>query len=234
MKCVIVDDLPIARKGMRRLIESRPELDLVGAFDSAEELLNRIEQKDIDLIFLDIRMPGLSGLQFARLLPPEVMIIFTTAFSEYALESYDLNAIDYLVKPIDPEKFNRAVDKALTKSIQRDAFLKLNKIISGNNDFITVKSDRKYIRLRQDDILFIEGCKDMVVFHLEKEKIYSRATLKSVNEILPETKFLRINKSYIVNRDKITSFDNNDIFIGNYEIAIGPTYHLQVMNFLLP
>ncbi|MDE6578519.1 MAG: response regulator, partial [Muribaculaceae bacterium] len=152
MKCVIVDDLPIARKGMRRLIEARPELDLVGAFDSAEELLNRIEQKDIDLIFLDIRMPGLSGLQFARLLPPEVMIIFTTAFSEYALESYDLNAIDYLVKPIDPEKFNRAVDKALTKSIQRDAFLKLNKIISGNNDFITVKSDRKYIRLRQDDI----------------------------------------------------------------------------------
>ncbi|MDE5975404.1 MAG: LytTR family DNA-binding domain-containing protein [Muribaculaceae bacterium] len=234
MKCMIIDDLPIARKGMRRLIASREELELSGAFESAADAISAIKADPPELLFLDIRMPGISGLDFARFLPPETMVIFTTAFSEYAVESYRLNAIDYLVKPIDPERFNIAVDKALENSRNRQARLQLERLVSSSGNFITIKSDRRFLRLRPEEILFVEGCKDMVVFHTSDSQIISRATLKSVEENLPAEKFLRVNKSYIVNRDKITSFDSNDICIGTYEISIGPTYRDSVMAFLLP
>ena len=233
MKCIIVDDLPIARKGMARLINQSPELELIGSFDSAETALQAIGEKDVDLAFLDIRMNGLSGMELAHSLPSEVMVVFTTAFSEYAVESYDIEAIDYLVKPIDPDKFNRAIDKALNMACQKSAMAHLKNMANANRDFITVKADRRYVRIKLDDIRFIEGCKDLVIFHLENERISARATLKTINELLPPAKFIRVNKSYIANRDKITSFNNNDIFIGTYEISIGPTYHQEVMDYLL-
>lgn len=233
MKCIIVDDLPIARKGMIRLVNQRPELDLVGSFDSAEKALHAIEEKEVELVFLDIRMSGMSGMDMARHLPAGVMVIFTTAFYEYAVESYDIEAVGYLVKPIDPEKFNRAVDKALTIKRNQAAVDQLQKIVNAEREFITVKADRRYVRIRLDEIRFIEGCKDLVIFHLENETVNARATLKSIIDLLPVSKFLRVNKSYIANRDKITSFNNNDIFIGTYEISIGPTYHEEVMEYLL-
>ncbi len=233
MKCIIVDDLPIARKGMARLISLRPELELIGSYDSGEAALLGIEDKEVDLAFLDIRMSGISGMEVAHLLPQDVMVVFTTAFSEYAVESYDIEAIDYLVKPIDPEKFNRAIDKALTFKKRKSAATHLQHLANADRDFITVKADRRYIRIKLDDIRFVEGCKDLVIFHLEKETVNARATLKSISDLLPTTRFIRVNKSYIANRDKITSFNNNDIFIGTYEISIGPTYHDEVMEYLL-
>lgn len=233
MKCIVIDDLPIARKGMKRLISQRNELELVGSFESAEEGMRAIEEKDVELAFLDIRMSGMSGMEMARRLPPKVMVVFTTAFSEYAVESYDIEAIDYLVKPIDPDRFNRAVDKALAIERRRSAEIQLQAIVNAGKDFITIKADRRYVRIKYDDIRFIEGSRDVVIFHLAEENITTRTTLKTIDDHLPPTKFIRVNKSFIANKDKITSFNSTDVFIGQYEISIGPKYHEEVMKYLL-
>lgn len=233
MKCIVIDDLPIALKGMSRLIHTRDELHLVGLYESAEEALSVINSSDIDLVFLDISLGGMSGMELAHILPSDIMVIFTTAYSEYAVESYDIDAIDYLVKPIDPAKFNRAVDKALACQRNRNAQKQLQQIALSDKDCINIRCERKYVRLKYDDILYVEGFGNTVIFHTDNEQISSRTTLQSIADSLPVTKFLRVNKSFIVNKSKITSFNNNDIFIGNTEISIGPKYRDPVMNYLL-
>lgn len=234
MKCIIIDDVPMARKGMKRLVEGRKELELVGMYANAEEALGALSGgEEVELVFLDIQMSGMTGVEFAGKLGDDVMVVFTTAYSEYAVESYELNALDYLVKPIDPERFDRAVDKALLKSRQKMAAEKMEQMVKGDGSFITVKSERRYVRIRFEDILYVEGSRDLVVFQLVDGKVISRATVKSVEEWLPGGRFMRVNKSYIVNLDKISAFDANDILIGRYEIAIGPTYREAVLGRLL-
>lgn len=237
MKCIIVDDEPIARRGMQRLAERHNDIEICNVFASAEEAVNFIADTAPDLIFLDIQMPGLSGIELARRLPDNVMVIFTTAYSEYALESYDLNAIDYLVKPIDPERFDRAVEKARIYSR-----LQASEVNDTDNtdtcvvapEHLIVKSDRRFVRLRFSDIKFIEGLKDYVVVNLTDRKIITRITIKGIEALLPADKFIRVNKSYIVNTDYIEAFDSNDVVIGTLEIAIGQTYKEKVMGRLLP
>ncbi|MDE6009452.1 MAG: LytTR family DNA-binding domain-containing protein [Muribaculaceae bacterium] len=233
MKCIIVDDVPIARKGMKRLVDGRKELELAGVYGKGEDALKAMEEGGIELVFLDIQMEGISGVDFARQVGDEVMVVFTTAYSEYAVESYDLNAVDYLVKPIDPERFDKAVDKALQLSRQRRAAHQVEQAVRGDGSFINVKSERRYVRVRLDDILYVEGSRDMVVFQLKESRVVSRATVKGVEESLPGERFMRVNKSYIVNLEQVSAFDANDILIGRYEIAIGPTYREAVMGRLL-
>lgn len=233
MKCIIVDDVPMARKGMRRLVEDRAELDLVGMFDNAEDALKRLGEGDVELAFLDIQLGRMNGMELARMVGEDTMVVFTTAYSEYAVESYELNVVDYLVKPIDPSRFEMAVDKALARKREREAIRRLDVDVMGNDGFITVKSERRYVRIRFDDILYVEGRKDQVVFQLTDGRVVSRATVKSVEGALPGCRFMRVNKSYIVNIEKVSSFDNNDIMIGRYEIAIGPTYREVVLSRLL-
>lgn len=234
MKCIVVDDIPVARLGMQRLIATRNELELVGSFDNAVDALAAIKSTPVDLIFLDIRMPGISGLDLAKLIPEETAVIFTTAYTDYAVESYDLNALDYLVKPIDPERFNRGVDKALSYKEGNESRKQMHPAATPDR-FITVKSDRRYMRVLIDNILYVEGNKDLVIFKLaDGKRITTRATLKSIEDILPPDKFLRINKSYIINRDHITAFDHNDIIIGEFELSIGATYRDSVLALLLP
>lgn len=234
MKCIIVEDGPIARKGMKRLITSREELELVGMYDNPAEAMKAVDEMEVELIFLDIEMPGITGIEFARNLPDDIMVVFTTAYSEYAVESYALSALDYLVKPIDPERFNIAVDKALEKSRQRLALDLMDHHAMAADGFLTVKADRRFIRIRMEDILYVEGNKDFVVFHLSDREVESRATVKSIEKLLPATKFIRINKSYIVNIDRIDSFDSNDIMIGRRELSIGATYRDALFSRLLP
>lgn len=234
MKCIIIDDVPMARKGMRRLVEERKELELMGMFSSPSEAQDILDSGEVELVFLDIQMGEENGLELARRLGRDIMVVFTTAYSQHALEGYELNALDYLVKPIDPERFNMAVDKALSLQRSRLAEAQLRQAAAvGSESFITVKSERRYVRLRYDDILYVEGSKDLVIFQLAEGKVVTRLTIKSVEEMLPVLKFMRVNKSYIVNLDKITAFDANDIWIGNYEIAIGPTYRDQALKTLL-
>jgi len=223
MKCIIVDDEPIARKGIKRLVEQVSQLELLGSFNSAEAAGEFINKTTVDLIFLDINMPGINGIEFARSIPKHTLIIFTTAYSEYALDSYEVDAIDYLVKPIDPVKFRKAVDKAITyHSLLMDEEKKSFETVE--DDHIFVKSDRKYFKVNLKDILFIEGLKDYVIIQMDNQRIITRMNLKAIHDLLPQSIFLRINRSYIVNKNHIESFDNNDVFIKNYEIAIGNFY----------
>lgn len=223
MKCIIVDDEPIAREGVEILIRELPELTLMGSFGSAESASNYIRKYPVDLIFLDIQMAGASGLDFARNIPKHTLVIFITAYSEYALKSYEVDAVDYLVKPFEPGRLQRAIEKA---AAYHALLLKAEKDEIGTSgaEYIFVRSERRYFKVHYDDILFIEGLKDYVIIQTESKRIITKMYLSTIHELLPSEMFFRINKSYIVNLDKIESFDNNDVCIANYEIGIGNTY----------
>lgn len=233
MRCLIVDDEPIARRGMVKLVGSRSELSVAGVVGNASEALAFLGENSVDLVFLDIEMPGLSGMELARRLPDRCQVVFTTAYSDYACESYDVDATDYLMKPIDPDRFNHAVDKALTfAGMMAAAETPEPPAASASEEILTVKSDRRYVRLRVDEITFVEGLKDYLIIHTADRRIVTRMTVKSLEEALPP-QFLRVGKSYIVNRDKIDSFDNNDLYIGSSVVPIGVSYKQEVLKILL-
>ena len=223
MNRIIVDDEPLAREAIELLTGENTRLKLTGTFNNALSASRFMEDNPVDLVFLDIQMPGITGIEFARAIPRRTLVIFTTAYTEYALDSYEVDAIDYLVKPVEAERFQKAVEKAM---IYHALLLQEEKenIEPIDNEFFFVKSDRRYFKVNFKDILFIEGLKDYVIIQLADQRIITRMNLKTTYELLPKKDFLRVNKSYIVNTNHIDSFDNNDIFIGNYEIAIGNTY----------
>ncbi len=226
MKCIIIDDEPIARKGIQKLVAQIPELELLGDFNSAESASLFMISHTIDLVFLDINMPGINGIEFAKNIPKHTLIIFTTAYSEYALDSYEVEAIDYLVKPIDSERFKKAVAKAVSYHdlLISEEKKSVENVENIENEFIFVKSDRRFFKVSLNAILFIEGLKDYVIIQMEDQRLITRMNLKTMHELLPQSVFLRVNRSYIVNLNKIDSFDNNDVFINKYEIAIGNVY----------
>lgn len=223
MKCIIVDDEPIARKGIQSLVSRLPKLELVEMFNNASSAANFLLDHPVDLIFLDVQMPGITGIEFARNIPKNTLIIFTTAYTEYALDSYEVDAVDYLVKPIEFERFKKAVNKAVNYHALLTSGDKEN-IENVENDYLFVKSERRYFKVNFENILFIEGLKDYVILQLEDQRIITKMNLKAIHEQLPANLFFRINKSYIINTRHITSFDNNDIYIRTHEIAIGNTY----------
>lgn len=224
MNCIIVDDEPLAREAIEILIEENGKLTLTGAFNSAMSASAYMMTNAVDLVFLDIQMPNITGLEFARMIPKTTLVIFTTAYAEFALDSYEVDAIDYLVKPVEAKRFNKAVDKAITYHSLLVEEEKTNTGVELENEHIFVKSDRKYFKVALNDILFIEGLKDYVIIQLTDQRVITRISLKNMYERLPKSKFLRVSKSYIVNTDYIDSFDNNDIFIGKYEIGIGNSF----------
>lgn len=223
MNCIIVDDEPLAREAIELLVKEVDYLTLAGTFNNASAAARFMEGNTVDLIFLDIQMPGITGIEFAKTISRKTLIIFTTAYSEYALDSYEVDAIDYLIKPVEPERFRKATDKALS---YRSLLMQEEKenIESAADDYFFVKSDRKYFKVNFEDILFVEGLKDYVILQLEEQRIITRMNLKAMNELLPKNLFLRVNKSYIVNTARIEAFDNNDIFIKTHEIGIGSSY----------
>lgn len=231
MNCIIIDDEPMARKGMKRLVDTRPDLEVSGLFDSAVKAAKWLGENSVDLIFLDIEMPGLNGIDFARDIPEKCMVIFTTAYSEYALDGFEVDALDYLVKPIDPARFDKAVDRAVAYKTMLDEARNAND--SPDMDFIIVKADRRFVRIKVDDIMYVEALKDYVIINLQDKRVITRMTMKAMEEMLPARRFLRVNKSNIANIDKIDSFDNNDIFIGSAEISIGLPYRDNVIGSLL-
>lgn len=223
MNCIIVDDEPLAREAIELLVKDIDYLHLAGTFNNAASAARYMEGNTVDLIFLDIQMPGITGIEFAKTISRRTLIVFTTAYSEYALDSYEVDAIDYLIKPVEPERFRKAADKALAYSSLLMQDEKEN-IEPAADDYFFVKSDRKYFKVNFEDILFVEGLKDYVILQLEEQRIITRMNLKAMNELLPKSLFLRVNKSYIVNTARIEAFDNNDLFIKTHEIAIGSSY----------
>lgn len=205
MNCIIVDDEPLAREAMKLLIEESNNLQLIGSFNSASTASDFMEQHVADLVFLDIQMPGITGIEFARTISKKTLVIFTTAYTEYALDSYEVDAIDYLIKPVEAERFQKAVDKALSyhSLLLKEEKEAIETVVTA--DYFFVKAERRYFKVNFSDILFIEGLKDYVIIQLSDQRIITRMSLKAIFDLLPKSTFLRVNKSYIVNTGHIES-----------------------------
>lgn len=186
MNCIIVDDEPLAREAIELLVAETGQLQLSGTFNSAAAASLFMEQHTVDLVFLDIQMPGITGIEFARTISRKTLVIFTTAYTEYALDSYEVDAIDYLVKPVESERFLKAVEKAFS---YHSLLLKEDKeaieAITADEYFF-VKADRRYFKVNFADILFIEGLKDYVILQLDEQRIITRMSLKAIFDLLPK------------------------------------------------
>ena len=210
MNVIIVDDEPLAIDVLETYIEKMPQLKVVGTCTNALEANELLRKEDVDLMFLDIQMPQITGIDLLKSLNNPPMVIFTTAYSNYALEGFDLNALDYLLKPISLDRFMKAVNKA-----QEQFELVHNQGTSSTDggaeedDFIFVKADKKLVRIRYKDIIYIEGLKDYVIIRLEEGRVITLQTMKSLEEKLPSNFFRRIHRSYIVNVDKINALVGN-------------------------
>jgi DNA-binding LytR/AlgR family response regulator len=224
MNCIIVDDEPLAREELQAQIKEISKVEILGKFSNAPSALAFLKDNDVDLIFLDIEMPMVTGLEFAARLPKKALIIFTTAYSQYALDSYELDAIDYLLKPIPKERLEKAINKAETyKKLLSDDTEK-SIIEGGTDDFLIIKSERRYHKIKFSDIRYIEGLKDYVVIYTISQKLITAMNLKNIHQKMPQDIFLRVSKSYIVNTNYVESFDHHSIFVGGYEISLGEVY----------
>lgn len=231
MNCIIVDDEPLAREAVQILIaQYGGNLNLIDSFNNADTAGKFMEFNSVDLVFLDIQMPGVNGIEFAKKIKKDTFVIFTTAFSEFALDSYEVDAIDYLIKPVKFDRFQKAVDKAFTYSKLFDSGLNSNAIEDFTEEYFFVKADRKMFKVYFNDIQFVEGLKDYVVIHTENQKIITAMNIKTIHEHLPNKQFVRVSKSYIVNSKAIESIDNNTVYIGKNEIPIGNVYRDYFFN----
>ena len=226
IKCIIVDDEPMARDVIRRYIEKVPNLKLVNEFGNGIDATIFLQEHAVDVIFLDIKMPQLSGTEFVRSLPSVPKIIFTTAHKEFAHEGFELDVVDYLLKPIRFDRFLRAINKAFP---QRQQEIDTHGLTAGEQpkpatSFIYLRVDRKMIRVLLDDIIYIESDKDYVKVFTDKGFIITRQTIASVEAMLSESQFIRIHRSYIVSAKKLKSFTAESVEIGNKELPIGKLY----------
>ncbi len=228
LNCAIIDDEPLAADLLASYAAKTPFLNLSGTYNSAISAIKDLREHPADLIFLDIQMPELSGTEFARILPKETKIIFTTAFSQYAVDGYKVNAIDYLMKPVSYEEFVRAATKALelfTATRRNETCLQ--------DRFMLVKSDYKLVRVPLDDILYIEGLKDYVRIYLANgDKIISLMNMKKLEDFLPQPEFMRTHRSYIVHMNKITLIERLRIVFGETYIPISDSYKEEVQAYL--
>ncbi|MDX1939211.1 MAG: LytTR family DNA-binding domain-containing protein [Saprospiraceae bacterium] len=224
MKCLIVDDEPYAVDLLTEYIQQTPFLQLAGKCYNAVEALSFLQKKEADLIFLDINLPQLSGMQLAGLLADKYQIIFTTAYSEYAVESYELNAIDYLLKPITFERFIKSAQKA--RSILNENKIPNNKTEEPTNAAFFVKTGKAVVKLCFEKIHYIEALGDYAVFHLQNEKHVVYKRMKELEATLPE-QFCRIHNSYIVNMNHIIKIEDKQIYIGSNELPISEKYHFD-------
>ena len=218
MTCIIVDDEALAVKLIESYVAKTPDLKLLGSYTDSVEAITAIKENPADLLFLDIQMPDINGMELARLIPEKTRVIFTTAFKEYAFESYEVSALDFLLKPIRYNKFIAAVEKARkwfsheTESAPAPA----------ERDSVFIRVDGELRQLNVSDIMYVSGMKDYVVFYLDDgSKLVTHLTMKAVEDMLPTSDFLRIHRSYIVALKKIRSVDrNNCVYIGKEIIHV--------------
>lgn len=231
IRCMIVDDEPPAREIIRRYIEQVPLLELVAECGNALQAFAILQQQSVDLIFLDIHLPQLNGNDFLKALQNPPKVIFTTAYSEYALEGYELNVVDYLMKPIPFDRFLKAVNK-----VYQSAGAKPETAPTQENtkvdSFVYFRADRKMVKVMLQDILYIESMKDYVKVFTTAGTIITKQSISSVEAMLPEKRFIRTHRSYIVSTDHIKSFTAELIEINNTEIPIGKLFRNEVLKIL--
>jgi len=226
LRCLIVDDEELGRMLIENYVQ-RLGLTIVAQCRNPLEALQVMQTKEIDLIFLDIQMPDMSGLQFIKSLTYKPLIILTTAYPEHALESYTLDVVDYLLKPIRFERFALAVNKALERFKIRNEVTPENEGVE--KGIILVKSEHRIHRLKLSEILYIQSLSEYVSFYLNGSRILSLGALKSLENVLPPSQFIRVHKSYIVAIDKIEFLDGNTLQVGKEKIPVGPSYKDQLL-----
>ncbi len=224
-RCVVVDDEPIAREIIESFIEKTPNLKLLGSFQNAVEVLNFEQKHNVDLYFLDINMPEINGLSLAKIINKKAHIIFTTAYRDYAIDGFNLNVIDYLLKPIAFDRFLQAIEKLPKESqLFSTTFNQEQK-----SDFLFIRSERKMIKVSFNDILYIESLSDYIKIYLNNEIIVTRETISNINDKLPQNLFIRIHRSYIISIDKIHSYTNEFIEVSKKALPISRSYKESVL-----
>ncbi len=229
IQCIIVDDEPVARDILENHLKKVSSINIVASCKNAMDAFAIINSKKIDLIFLDINMPEISGLSFAKSINKKIKIIFTTAYREYAVDGFDLQAVDYLLKPISFERLVQSISKYTNENI----ITKTEQIVKDNiekNDYVFVRSDRKMIKIIFSNILFIESLSDYIKIHLTEKIIITRETISNIEAKLPQKDFIRTHRSYIVSLVKISSFTSELVEIGKRQIPISRTYKSFVLS----
>ncbi|BAP32310.1 response regulator of the LytR/AlgR family [Chryseobacterium sp. StRB126] len=222
---IIIEDEMIARRGLLRQLQSFPALQCIGAYENVEDALLVIKNQEVDLAFVDIHLPEQCGLQFAQQMTGKMQFVFTTAYAQYALDSFEFDTIDYLIKPITKPQLERTVGKIL-RYFQSALEQK------EGSGYIFVRANRKLNRVILDEIAYIEGMKDYVIIHTIHQKLITAMNIKTILSQLPEYQFVRVNKSFAVNLSRIDSLDNHSIWILGNEISLGISYRDEVMNII--
>ncbi len=219
IRAIAIDDEPPALRIIERFSAGMDELQLLRTFTNPSEASKFLEHEKVDLLFLDIQMPSVSGLDFYRALPKGTLVIFTTAYSEYAVEGFELQAVDYLLKPFTRERFEKAIEKAKNTLTYRQ------QLAAGGKQFISIRADYSTHRIALSDIRYIEGLDDYIKIHLDNARpIVARLTMKAMVEMLPTGAFMRVHRSYIIPLQRITMVRNKTIYIGEVPIPIGGSY----------
>jgi len=226
IKCIVIDDEPLAIEILEHYISQDSLLSLVAKFDNGIDALTYVKSDSVDLIFTDIQMPDISGIEFLKLLDKKVDVIFTSAYPEYALEGYDYNPLDFLIKPISMDKFMRAVGRAKVKSVA------MNDVSDDSSTYFYIKANGKTIRLLLSEILYVEGLKDYVIFHTPTAKHISLQSMKELESKLSKKEFVRIHKSYIVEANKIEEVSGGHVKIKDKQIPIGRQYKPAFLKFI--
>lgn len=234
LNVLIVDDEPLALDVLETYIGQMPELRLVKRCSNALEANEALKNYEIDLMFLDIQMPQLTGIDFVKTLTKPPMVVFTTAYANYAIQGFDLNALDYLLKPISLERFMKAVNKAMDQSDLMSSSNGGQSLESA--DFFFVKADKKLVKVNFEDILYIEGLKDYVIIRLKISRVITLQTMKSLEEKLPHGRFKRIHRSYIVAMDKILAIEGNMVEVQEKDkpklLPIGKNYRDELIEMI--
>jgi DNA-binding LytR/AlgR family response regulator len=228
MKCIIVDDEPLAIEILESYVARIEELELTGTFRNAIAAFSFVQQNPVDLIFLDIEMPKLSGIEFLKTLKHSPKVIITTAYRDYAIEGFELEVVDYLLKPIPFERFLKSVGKVLHSRVE----IPLTTQVSAQDSFIYFKVDKKMVKTRIADILYIESIKDYVKVRTADKEIITQQKISYLDESLPRQQFLRIHRSFIVNLDRIDAYTATDVEISKFKVPIGRNYKADVMKVL--
>ncbi len=229
INCIIVDDEHIARDVLENHISRIDNIKIVATCKSALEAFNSINKECIDLIFLDINMPEISGLSFAKSINKNIKVIFTTAYREYAVDGFNLQAVDYLLKPISFERLLQAINKYLNENISVPSAITESKDVEQNDHFF-VRSNRKMIKIKFDEIKYIESLSDYIKIHLKEKTVLTRETISNIEAKLPQNNFLRIHRSYIISVANIHSYTNEEVEVYGVELPISRSYKDSVLN----
>lgn len=226
IRCVITDDEPYARKGLQGYISQIDFLELVAVCESAVELNTFLKKEQVDLLFLDIEMPYLSGIELLKTLAHPPKVIFTTAYEKYAVQGYELEVLDYLLKPISFDRFLRAANKAFD-------YFNLQEQVKPQQDYFFIKVDNKLEKVLVEEILFAEGMENYITIHTKQKKMITHLTLKMLQEYLPADKFIQPHKSYIAAIDKIDAIEGNVLLLGGYQVPVSRYQKEEIMERIL-